>query len=370
MIQDCIVETQLKGRYITNEHILPVIKQLTADFKLETIGKSVENRDIYSIRWGIGPKKVLLWSQMHGNESTTTKGLFDFIKFLGINSEESVEIYNTYTLLSIPILNPDGAAAYTRVNANKIDLNRDAFEITQPESKVLRSIIEQFNPHYCYNLHDQRTIFGTNDSFLPATVSFLAPAYNDSREYNETRYRAIEIINKMNDCLQMYIPSQVGRFDDSFNINCIGDYLTYKGIPTILFEAGHFQNDYSRDYVRNFIFLALKSSFFNASNCLSEEEELEIYLKIPENIKCFYDIIYKNVGFIDNSVKKTINFAAHYTERLHNNDIFYDAHVIQVEALGDLRGHFEYDGNNSVYKCKLRRFPEIGENISELVQNF
>jgi hypothetical protein len=51
---------------------------------------------------------------------------------------------------------------YTRLNANEVDLNRDSQNLTQPESKVLREIFDLFQPHYCFNLHDQRTIFGVS----------------------------------------------------------------------------------------------------------------------------------------------------------------------------------------------------------------
>jgi hypothetical protein len=44
------------------------------------------------------------------------------------------------------------------LNANEVDLNRDSQNLTQPESKVLREIFDLFQPHYCFNLHDQRTI--------------------------------------------------------------------------------------------------------------------------------------------------------------------------------------------------------------------
>ena len=51
------------------------------------------------------------------------------------------------------------------------------------------------------------------------------------------RLKAIHIINRMNDALQVYIPNQIGRFDDSYNVNCTGDYFTTQNTPTILFEA-------------------------------------------------------------------------------------------------------------------------------------
>ena len=59
------------------------------------------------------------------------------------------------------MLNPDGATLYTRANANAVDLNRDSQDLTQPARRVLRATFERFKPDYCFNLHDQRTIFGT-----------------------------------------------------------------------------------------------------------------------------------------------------------------------------------------------------------------
>jgi murein tripeptide amidase MpaA len=44
------------------------------------------------------------------------------------------------------MLNPDGASLYTRENANKVDLNRDSQDLTQPESKILRETMQPFVP--------------------------------------------------------------------------------------------------------------------------------------------------------------------------------------------------------------------------------
>jgi hypothetical protein len=56
--------------------------------------------------------------------------------------------------------------------------------------------------------------------------------------------KAIDLIANINTVLQRYIPGQIGRFDDSFNLNCIGDTFQAMGVPTLLFEAGHFEGDY------------------------------------------------------------------------------------------------------------------------------
>ena len=58
------------------------LKEYALFDSLNILGTSVENRPIYSYSEGNGPKKVLIWSQMHGNESTTTKALVDFWLYL------------------------------------------------------------------------------------------------------------------------------------------------------------------------------------------------------------------------------------------------------------------------------------------------
>ena len=359
----------LSGRYITNSHIEPELESLKNHYKISIEGKSVLDKNIYSVQIGTGKTKVLIWSQMHGNETTTTKGLFDFFNFLNSNDDLALNIKENYTLLCIPVLNPDGAFVNTRVNANEIDLNRDAFHITQPESKLLRGLYNQFKPDYCYNLHDQRTIFGTEGGKLPATMSFLAPSYNDECEFNETRFKAVKIINNINTILQTVIPSQVGRFDDAFNINCIGDYFTSQGTPTVLFEAGHYTNDYQRDEVRKFVFVALISSFLNTGKSSEFDNEINEYLNIPQNSKCFFDFIYRNVKIIENSEEKIINFAAQYREVLIENKIDFIAEIIQIDNLEHTFGHIEYDCKGMLFSSSYGNLPKIQEKADFYLNN-
>ena len=338
-------------------------------FEITEIGKSVQQRPIHQVKIGTGKTKILMWSQMHGNEPTTTKGLFDFFNFLSKDSELAQQIKNKYTLLCIPMLNTDGAFAYTRENANSVDLNRDAYLASQPEMKLLRILYEEFKPDYCYNLHDQRTIFGTEGFNLPATMSFLAPAFNNDRDYNEVRMKAIVIINKMNRVLQEYIPYQIGRFDDSYNVNCTGDYFTTQNTPTILFEAGHFQMDYDRDESRKYVFISLLSSLLDNYENVIVDNELDNYLRIPQNNKSFFDFIYKNVKIIDNSVEKIINFAAQYDEVLENNEIYFKAKISKVSDLEEYSGHTEYDCESMLFSENGINIPEIGKEANFYLNN-
>ena len=363
------LEPKLKGKYIHLDVIFPLLESFKNVFEITEIGKSVQQRSIYQVKIGTGKTKILMWSQMHGNEPTTTKGLFDFFNFLSKDSELAQQIKNKYTLLCIPMLNPDGAFAYTRENANSVDLNRDAYLASQPEMKLLRILYEEFKPDYCYNLHDQRTIFGTEGFNLPATMSFLAPAFNNDKDYNEVRMKAIVIINKMNRALQEYIPYQIGRFDDSYNVNCTGDYFTTQNTPTILFEAGHFQMDYGRDESRKYVFISLLSSLLDNYENVIVDNELDNYLRIPQNNKRFFDFIYKNVKIIDNSVEKIINFAAQYVEVLENNEIYFKAKISKVSDLEEYSGHTEYDCESMLFSENGINIPEIGKEANFYLNN-
>ncbi|NMH26178.1 M14 family metallopeptidase [Flavobacterium solisilvae] len=350
-------EEKLFGRYITLKHI----EDLIFKYPYQVIGKSVLGKPIYKLEFGTGKTKIFMWSQMHGNESTTTKALFDFINFLHSNTTESNTILNNFTFCLLPMLNPDGAELYTRENANKVDLNRDAQNLSQPESVLLREVFNDFKPDFCYNLHDQRTIFGAGETGKPATVSFLAPAYNDEREINEVRSKAIEVIVAMNETLQQFIPNQVGRFDDSFNINCIGDTFQSMNVPTILFEAGHFQGDYDREFSRKFIFIALLSGikYINENDIVLNK--IQKYLHIPQNKVVFYDFVYKNVKINYDNLEKSINFAAQYKEVLSEGKILFEAYIVQIDDLEKHFGHIEFDAKNKLYHDNVKNIPIIGQ---------
>lgn len=354
-------EDKIKGRYITLEHIEPLLQKLNTNNQLQLIGKSVLEQPIYSYQIGNGKTKILLWSQMHGNESTTTKALIDFLNFLNSSSVLAQNLTAHFTFYAIPMLNPDGSKLYTRENANKVDLNRDSQNLTQPESLLLRKVYEEFKPDYCYNLHDQRTIFGVEDTGKPATVSFLAPSYNEEREYDVNRIKAVNVIVKMNEILQNYIPGQVGRFDDGFNINCIGDTFQSLGTPTILFEAGHFQGDYDREETRKFIFFALLSGFIAIYENVIVGNDIDDYMNIPQNNPNFFDFVYRNVKINYDSSEIITNFAAQYKEELINNTIFFNAFVVKIGDLEENFGHFEYDAKEQMYSDSNKNIPNLNQ---------
>lgn len=335
-------EDNLTGRYITLDHISSLLKKYKNDFEISVAGFSENGNEIPLIKIGDGSKIILAWSQMHGNESTTTKAIFDFLKFIALGNlfPEKIDVFlKEYSFYILPILNPDGADKYTRENANAEDLNRDAQVLKQKESIVLHKLFKDLKPTLCLNLHDQRSIYGFKGG-NPAVVSFLSPAADKDRKTTSSRIIAMQHIVKMNNLLQNYIPGRVGRYDDSFNHDCVGDSFQKEGVTTILFEAGHTLQDYGREKTREYIFYAFLSLFdFNDEN--TNKINYHEYYDMPENVKNYNDIIIRNVK--SEVSKYNISVAIQYSEILYNKEIVFQP---VISALGNLQnqyGHQEID---------------------------
>src|SRR5690606_14551811 len=150
---DSYREPSVFGRYVALYHIEPILLKLKEEGKVDVLGESVLGKPIYVYRNGEGKTRVMMWSQMHGNESTTTKAVLDFFNFL--DSEACKRLKDKFTFCIIPTLNPDGTEVWTKNNANDVDQNSDSQELTQPESRILRNCIEDFKPKLCFKLHDK-----------------------------------------------------------------------------------------------------------------------------------------------------------------------------------------------------------------------
>ena len=323
-------------------------------------------QNVHCIKMGSGEKVVLAWSQMHGNESTTTKAIFDFFKFIaqkGSFRPEIEEFLNSFTFYCIPILNPDGAVGYTRENTNNIDLNRDARELSQAESRLLRNSYDKIKPDLCLNLHEQRTLYSLRNK-KPATMSFLAPAANKALDITNARETAMKEIVSMYSVLNELIPGQIGRYDDAFNADCVGDSFQMEGVPTILFEAGHSQNDYKREKSREYIFYALLT-LFGFIRVERPQNVVESYFLIPENEERYKDVIIRNV-ILPDTVAVT-SLAIQYEEVLDNDRIRLEPILDEIGGLDDFYGHKEVDAKGVKILLNSHENLSIGEKVSIIV---
>lgn len=354
-----IRENAIEGRYLHLDHIQPLLKKHSENFRIKEIGRSVLDKPIHRVEIGNGKIKVLAWSQMHGNESTTTKAVFDLLNAACLLKDDSVmtTVLSNCTIRIIPMLNPDGAQAYTRVNANQVDLNRDARDLKEPESRLLRKEFDNFQPDFCFNLHDQRTIFSAGKAAKPATLSFLTPAMDTARAVLPERKKSMQVIARINDDLKKVLPGNIGRYDDGYNINCTGDTFQTAKVPTILFEAGHAPGDYKREKVREYVYAAMVSALYAIASGDFDEINYLAYDDIPQNEKLFNDIILKNV-LINN---QRMDVSIQYKEELEEGNIKLVPIIEKIAPEISKFGHRIIDAKGE--KIDFLEVPEVRENV-------
>lgn len=327
----------------------------------ESAGKSFLGDDLYLLNTGAGSKKVFIWSQMHGNESTGTRAMLDVFNFLKNDNPFSNRIKSGTNIHYLPMLNPDGASRYTRRNACGIDLNRDFLMEASPEIKVLKRLVNRLNPDFLFNLHDQRTIFNVSGTKNPSSLAFLAPSANEHRNITPARKKSMEVIAGMAKELEVIIPGHIARFSDEFYPTSTGDNFMKAGFSNILFEAGHFPGDYERNEVRRFNALAVLLALDKIAN--PGEDESEYYFKIPENDKKALDMILRNVSMKSGSAESLVDIGIYFDEKpdLEQKKINL---ICRIDEIGDLStsfGHREFDLNGAVYKGKTELYPTPGK---------
>lgn len=292
--------SNLEDRRLILTQLESLLNNLGPLFEVSLLGHSSESRDIHKIILGSGKKKILIWTQMHGNETTGTKAVLDFFNWIenpGIQSTLRDELLDHCTICVIPMLNPDGAERYTRLDSRGIDLNRDVLTKKAPESRLLQEILINFDPDYCFNMHDQRTIFSVGTPPQPATLSFLAPSEDEKRSLTPGRIRTMEVIAAMFDSLKSDLKGRIGRYTDQFYPAATGDNFQRMGYSTVLIESGHFPGDYRRKQSRKYTFLALISGLRYIAH--GAKENYKTYFDIPDNEKLYLDRIIKNVWISD-----------------------------------------------------------------------
>ncbi|KPM48662.1 M14 family zinc carboxypeptidase [Jiulongibacter sediminis] len=362
-IYEEVKEPFFTHRRFKHRDLLPLIE--ASSLKKEVIGQSFEDQDIYKFRWGNGPVKILLWSQMHGNEATATMALFDLFHFFAkIKNEFTELLLNSLELHFIPMLNPDGAERFIRRTAQQIDMNRDALALACPESRLLKKMQDELKPAFSFNLHDQDVRWAAGQTENQASIAFLATAYNTTCEWNPNRTRAMQVICEMNDVLQSLIPGKVGRFSDEFEPRAFGDNIQKWGSSLILIESGGNGQNREKMELRKLNFLVILIALEAIAKQNYTDRKLEEYEAIPLNTKCLFDLLIKNVEYQGQAIDIGI-----YLNEKNNEDASSYTLESSVEDLGDLSTFFgieTFDGTGLTVQ-PLSDFSEILTKYQEQV---
>jgi len=252
--------------------------------KVDEVGRSGGDREIYQVEFGKGPLKVFMWSQMHGDEPTATSALMDMFAFLQTNRELAwvKKIEQTMTIRAVPMLNPDGAELYQRRNLQAIDINRDAMALQTPEGRLLKSLRDAWNPAIGFNLHNQQSLTTVGRSNKQATISLLVVYGDAAKTPSEGLSRNERVAAAMVEALQRFIPNNVARYDDGFTSTAFGDNFTAWGTPVILVETGSLVGK-DEMYLVRLNFVAFLTALRVMADGSEKTHDPQAYLSLREN---------------------------------------------------------------------------------------
>ncbi len=351
---DTFRESTVTKRRFGYQTLVNRIEQMKKNplFEVSKATQSSEGRDIFLIKCGTGKTKVLLWSQMHGDEATATMALMDIFNFLEnkkstANGDQMLaqlrtDLLKECTFYFVPMLNPDGAEAWTRYTALGIDMNRDALALQSPEGRLLKKLVFDLKPDFSFNLHDKGRRYSAGKTGNLATISFLATAYNEAQEVNETRKKAMLVIVGMNRALQAFIPNAVGKWPSDFEPRAFGDNIQKWGSTLILIESGGFKGDPEKQYIRKLNFVSILTGLKMISDKSYEKEDINEYDTIPVNDKVIFDLIIRNATIKKGNSTYQADIAINRNERpVKGRDYFTQSSVI--EEIGDMSVFFGTD---------------------------
>lgn len=328
--------------------------------KVEEVGRSYANREIYQIEFGSGPLKVFLWSQMHGDEPTATSALIDMFTVLQKNREKEwvKKIESAMTIRAVPMLNPDGAEFYQRRSLQGIDINRDALNLQTPEARLLKKLRDEWSPHIGFNLHNQNALTAAGRTNKQAAISFLVVYGDAAKTTSDGHDRNKRLVSAMVSAIQPYIPGHIGRYADEWTPTAFGDNFSAWGTPVILIETGALHGKDEMFLVKmNFIAMltALRSLTDGSEKMFSPAN----YDSLPANTSgLLHNFIFRNATMVDRTRPGsyvTGDIAVNVERR--RAEFIAPAYVRQIGKLSAVHGLTEFDARE--YYVVSRHFKSL-----------
>lgn len=135
-----------------------------------TVGHSVRGKPITGLRFGDGAETTFILGAFHGDEPGSHAVCMELVRYL----ETNPSIYANREVIIVPACNPDGLAARTRSNANRVDINRNwsygwtkatgrglshgSEPMSEPEVQAIAALLAKYPPDKVINLHQAKNM--------------------------------------------------------------------------------------------------------------------------------------------------------------------------------------------------------------------
>jgi carboxypeptidase D len=196
------------GLYMSPEELYEFLLDINNEYpeitSIESIGKSVEGRDIWAFVVGkdFQNPRIRITGEIHGDEFIGQYIITSFIEYITslYDTDENIKsLIDERCIVFIPQFNPDGVVAGERYNANRVDLNRNfsaawrlgsthgSQPFSEPETQAFRdySISKIF--HLSVTYHSGATIINMPFDYISES---RRPPFGRPQRYDLVRYIA------------------------------------------------------------------------------------------------------------------------------------------------------------------------------------
>lgn len=176
-------------------------------------------------------RRIMILCRQHGNEPAGTIAALRLIRDVAERQPAALAQLRKLCLLIVPMVNPDGADADLRHNANDADLNRDWIYRSQPETQAVEYLYTLWKPQVVLDLHELhwRDAHGLN------TIEAPEPGVIDEGVAREARELQHAILARLD---SFSFPIRVSTWDGGSNMNlCHRHFARDHGRVALLFES-------------------------------------------------------------------------------------------------------------------------------------
>lgn len=154
-----------------------------------TLGQSAAKRDITAfIKHSASNQYIYFIAGVHGDEIA---GIYVLEQLFTWLQQQNF----TFPYIVIPVVNPDGYAVKTRVNANQVDLNRNwptewsadytevryfpgSAPLSEPENILLNDLFKQYPPEFILSFHAMHEPMLDHNKYAKQYAEFLSKYIN------------------------------------------------------------------------------------------------------------------------------------------------------------------------------------------------
>ena len=201
------------------------------DVVVRVLGRSINGRPISVAETSPKAHGVLFLGRQHPPEVTGALTMHAFVDTVLTDTELARSFRETFTVITVPLLNPDGVAnGHWRHNAGKTDLNRDWGPFRQPETQSVRDLLA----HLAERGIALRLMLDFHATQLTDTHLFYTqrPEDGDGRAHAFSADWLERVRKRQPDLEFIHRPSK------SESANAKNYFFDRYGIPSITYETG------------------------------------------------------------------------------------------------------------------------------------